>query len=146
MKAKPNDLQEQLNDAVRAYAEIKHRRRATRVVVFLDDGEKCGWPIAEIAASSEPTCHAANDYKTVIWYGRRFSFTETQSRIVAVLWAAWEDGSRDVSQESLLKSADCDSQRLEYLFRRSPAWNLIVVRGDAPGMYRLAEPDEIEGW
>ncbi len=142
------DPQEAVNEAARHYADLRHRRRAVRVIIYLDDDTKCLWPIPEFN-SGEPLdsqCRLSDDGRTLIWFGRRFTFTRTQGPIVALLLSAWEEGTRDVSQDVLLRAAESDSLRLEFVFRRNPAWGLIIVQGDAPGMYRLAEPDEVSGW
>jgi hypothetical protein len=142
------DPQEAVNASVRYYAEARHRRRAVRVIIYLDDDTKCLWPIPEFD-SADPVdnqCRLSDDGRTLLWFGRRFTFTRTQSPVIAMLLSAWEEGTRDVAQDVLLRAADSDSLRLEYLFRRNTAWGVIVVAGDGAGMYRLAEPDEISSW
>ncbi len=103
--ARTVDPQEALNDAARRYAEVRHHRRAVRLVIYLDDGAKCLWPIADplLTEYVDPTCRLSDDGRTLVWFGRRFTFTRTQGPIIALLLSAWEEGSRDVAQDVLLR-------------------------------------------
>ncbi len=94
---------------------------------------------APAASSSMPPQHT-DDFRLVVWNGRRYDLSATQAAIVRVLWHAREAGTPDVSETALLEEADSNSERLRDVFRRSPAWRSLVVRGEGRGTYRLALP------
>jgi hypothetical protein len=79
------------------------------------------------------------DFASCWWFGAYYTFTASQARAVAVLWAAWENGTPDVRQETLLESAGSESSRLDNLFRRHPAWGTMIVPGPQKGLFRLNE-------
>jgi hypothetical protein len=63
---------------------------------------------------------------------------------VEVLWKAWENGTPDVRQETLLEAADVSASRLQHLFRTKdkkhhPAWGVMIVPNPegVKGLYRL---------
>lgn len=81
-------------------------------------------------------------WRQITWPGvGTFALNAAQARVVAVLLLAWEEGRPDVSQRVLLREAGTDCARLGDLFRHVPGWERLVVPGEAPGDYRLAEPD-----
>lgn len=87
-------------------------------------------------------CHKrrhSEDYRSVRWDGTIYSFTPQQAAIVAILWAAWENGTPDVGQETLLQAIDSDSNRVQHLFRHHPAWEVVITRGGTRGSFRLAD-------
>lgn len=88
-----------------------------------------------------PARHA-RDFASVNWYGAYYTFTAAQARVVAELWAAWENGTPDVRQETLLEAAGSESRKLAYLFRDHPAWGVLIVPGPVRGLYRLGPPPE----
>jgi hypothetical protein len=88
--------------------------------------------------------HAA-DFREVCWAGRPYSFTPKQRLIVARLWRAWEEGTPEVDQQTLLRAADSDCVRLVDLFRSCPGWRDLILHVEG-GRYRLApHPSEAEG-
>lgn len=86
----------------------------------------------------------APDWSVVVWNGTRYNLTPKQRDVIAVLWAAWEDGTRFVGGAYLLERADSDQGRLSALFRDSPAWKRLIVPGEQHGgpvdTYCLAPP------
>lgn len=88
----------------------------------------------EIATHSE-------DFRSVLWFGASYSFTGNQAPVIARLWKAWENGTPDVGDETLLAAVDPESppRSLRDLFRGSPAWNTLVVEGGSKGSHRLCE-------
>jgi hypothetical protein len=89
-------------------------------------------------------CSASIDFASVVWYGQHFAFTPTQRRIVAVLWNAWERGTPDIGERSLLTEADSDSPTLKAVFGKHPAIGTMISRssqhGGPAGCFRLTEP------
>ena len=109
--------------------------------------------VAAAAASaveneSAPNKRAAHslDFASVTWFGRSYSFTPTQRRIVAVLWNAWESCTPDIGEQSLLTEADSESPTLKAVFGKHPAYGTMICRssqhGGRPGCFRLVQPVE----
>ena len=81
------------------------------------------------------------DFRLVSWPGLgSFVFSPKQALAVRELWAAEEGGNPEVPERQLLAAADSDGDRLADLFKRSPAWGVLVLRGARPGTFRLPEP------
>ena len=106
--------------------------------------------VATVASEQQSVPHTekpahSQDFASVNWFGELYGFTRTQRRCVAVLWAAWENGTPDVSESVILSEADSDSGTLRALFFRSPAWGTLVIRsssiGGPVGCFRLAQPE-----
>jgi hypothetical protein len=83
------------------------------------------------------------DFRSVGWFGTVHSFTAGQARVVETLWNAWEQGTPDVGDETLLKAVDHEAPpaSLRNLFRNHPAWGTMIVSGGSKGAHRLAEPE-----
>jgi hypothetical protein len=84
------------------------------------------------------------DFRSVHWFGNNHSFTRTQAACVKVLWAAWENGTPELDQQTVLTAPEVDSEskRLADLFKDHPAWGTMLVQGKTAGSYRLAPPDQ----
>ena len=92
----------------------------------------------ELLALAAPARHGPG-FGCAWWFGTYYTFTAAQARVVAVLWAAWENGTPDVRQELLLEAAGSEGGRLAHVFRRHPAWGSLIVPGPSKGLFRLAE-------
>jgi hypothetical protein len=59
-----------------------------------------------------------------------------------VLWEAWENGTPELGQETILEhpEVEAESKRLVDVFKGHPAWGKMIVTGHTAGTYRLAEP------
>ncbi|MHC4167924.1 MAG: hypothetical protein ACYSWQ_13270 [Planctomycetota bacterium] len=124
--------------------------------------EKCSWPdirefsfsgieaeyarsqcreIKHLKGSDETaqTSHSA-DFRSVNWCGIRHSFTPTQAAIVKQLWDAWENGTPDVGQDTLLETAGSESKRLVDVFKDHKTYRQVIGKGNTKGSYRLIEP------
>lgn len=97
-----------------------------------------------------PARHSS-DFRCVHWFGKHYSFSENQAKIVSLLWLCWENGPPYVSDHSLV-SEDGPSarqirlvskyrfldeiiptpgtRRLTLLFKGHPAWGEMIVRGN----------------
>lgn len=63
-----------------------------------------------------PTAHSL-DFRSVRWFGEEYTFTKTQAACLKVMWEAWEQGTPDLDQQTILNEADADSKRLVDVFR-----------------------------
>ena len=79
------------------------------------------------------------DFSTVLWQGRRCSFSPMQAAIVKVLWEALANGTPDVHGSTLVELAGSDlaENRIDPLFFRHAAWKTMIIRGRRRGTYRL---------
>jgi hypothetical protein len=94
--------------------------------------------IEDAPASGPPgeRSHSA-DFRSVSWDGRTYSLTGMQAAVVRALWEAWQAGTPDVGQHTLLEAADSCADRLRDVFRHCQAWGVLVVRGESKGTFRL---------
>ena len=97
-------------------------------------------PAGEGPAAGRP--RHSPDFRQVGWPGLgSFALSPKQALAVRELWSARLGGaSPDVPERELLAAADSDGDRLQDLFKRSPAWGVLVLRGSRPGTFRLPEP------
>src|SRR5690349_14662743 len=63
-----------------------------------------------ILESLEPRRHGP-DFASVAWDGACHTFTPTQARVVAILWAARDNGTPAVRQAYLLTESESDAER-----------------------------------
>lgn len=62
-----------------------------------------------------------------------------------MLWQAWESGTPDVGDATVLTHADVsDSQALRHVFREHPAWLAMIVEGATKGTHKLISPEKNE--
>src|SRR5262249_52852577 len=85
-----------------------------------------------------PARHSV-DFRTVTWFGKEYRFTPTQAHCVKVLWEAWQNGTPDVGQETILEEAGSDSKRLQDLFKNHKTWRELITTVQK-GSYRLNVP------
>ncbi len=90
-------------------------------------------------------CEHSDDFRSLCWFGERYSFTTKQAPAVRLLWENWEKGTPDVGDETLLLAIDPDAPpaKLNTLFRDHPGWGTMIVSGGSKGAHRLAEPKKI---
>ncbi len=136
--------------ALRYCAESLPGRQPLELTIRLQDGAKVRHSLLGVAGlvSDEtppptrrlpPARHSA-DFASVHWYGTDYTFSPGQSAIVKQLWEAWENGTPEVRQETLLTGAGLESPRLVDVFEGSAAWGALIVPGRR-GTYRLAQPE-----
>jgi hypothetical protein len=80
------------------------------------------------------------DYRDVWWDGANHKFTATQAAVVKVLWEAYDHGTPEIGQETILEAAGSDAKRLADLFKGHAAWDTMIVEGTTRGTRRLAPP------
>ncbi len=90
-----------------------------------------------VASTSSTGFKASDDYACVSWQGEVIEFSPIQAQIIKTLHEHYERGTPSVSQHYLLDQVDSDSSRLRDLFRRSNAWNTLVVESTRRGNFRL---------
>ena len=96
-----------------------------------------------LAEHNKDVAHSV-DFRSLRWFGERYSFTPSQAPVVRVLYEHWKNGTLDVGGEALLMAVDPEAPpaRLSALFLEHPAWNSLIVPGGSKGTYRFAEPEE----
>jgi hypothetical protein len=89
------------------------------------------------------------DFRSVQWGRKLFTFTRQQADCVRVMWQARQKGAPELGQVEILNEAesalaDEDKPRLRRVFqlrgKMHDAWDLMIVKGQRKGCYRLAEP------
>ncbi len=103
------------------------------------DGAGQGGNAAAHELEQFPARHS-QDFRSVHWFGTDYSFTALQAAIVRELWAAWEQGTPDLSDARLLTRANSAGDRLSDLFKSQPAWGSMIVSGSTKGTRRLRGP------
>ena len=88
-----------------------------------------------VAAKAEPARHS-DDFRTVHWFGERYTFNSTQAAVVRVLWKAWEAGTPGVATDTLLEEAGTSGSRLRDIFKGHTALGTLFVQS-GKGVYRL---------
>jgi hypothetical protein len=92
--------------------------------------EGCGGQAAGVSHSP--------DFASVNWFGTPRTFSPKQRPVVHELWAAWVNGTPDVSLAYLLEAADLPgTARLPALFRDHPAFGTMIVKGGQKDTFRL---------
>lgn len=94
-------------------------------------------------------CRHTEDFASVVWYWQKVPpFTGTQAEIVRILWEAWENGTPDVRQLTILlrigsvSEADdrADRSKIKDIFGDHPAWGTMIGAGDGRrGSLRLMD-------
>lgn len=106
---------------------------------------------SDVANLGEPTpqrsklCTHGPDFHSATWCGKEEVFTDTQARVIEVLWEAWASGNAEVGKRYLLAASKSTANRLDDIFDGNPAWGRMIFPGKKRGNYRLADPDEIHG-
>jgi len=77
------------------------------------------------------------DFSSVVVKGERYTFTQTQSLAIQVLYKAYENGTYDLHQGTILHETMSKCTRLRDIFRVSPAWGKLIVPGERKGTFRL---------
>jgi hypothetical protein len=84
------------------------------------------------------------DFRSVDWCGREYPFTKAQAACVKVLWEAWENGTPEVGNYTILQAAKSEQSRLQDVFKQRgkmhPAWGTMIVSCPTnKGAFRLQE-------
>jgi hypothetical protein len=77
------------------------------------------------------------DFRWVHWFGTDYTFTPGQAKIVEALWQAWQNGTPDMAQATLLEGAGLLTNRIVDLFKNNPAMRTMIVPGRRKGTFCL---------
>jgi hypothetical protein len=103
-------------------------------------------PVAEVAAEKaqadkpglDDDTHSA-DFRSVRWGGATYTFTSNQAACVRQWWEAMENGTPDVGVDTVLEVANtAETVRIQDVFRKHPAWGVLIVQGATKGAFRIA--------
>ena len=86
----------------------------------------------------------SGDFRSCRWYGRYFRFTYTQSKVVKLLFEAWQRGAPELAESTILNRVNSGAVRLYDLFRGHPAWGSLIITAGR-GLYQLNLPDPYTG-
>ena len=89
------------------------------------------------------TKHSA-DFASVRWYGTEYQFTKQQAAAISEWWHAWENGTPDLFDETVLTEISARGRKpsLHNIFKGHPAWGNMIVTGKSKGTHRLQEPSK----
>ncbi len=118
---------------------------ASRLSAVVDALTAAGTPSADSTVTPpglDPTrFRHGPDFRSCHWFGTDYTFTAMQAACVKVLWEAWNNGTPEVGQQTILETANLESARLKDLFKDHAAWGTMIVEGSTNGAFRLAEPN-----
>ena len=86
---------------------------------------------------SSMTPQHSKDFASVRYGERLFTFTSKQAVVMRELWLAMEAGCPVLSDRYLLDAADSSCLTLRDIFRRNPAWGVLIV-SCGKGLRKLA--------
>jgi hypothetical protein len=125
------------------YVDVKAKMQPLREMAAAASGLAA---MDEELEDQETTAGARHgpEFRSVNWFGTQLSFTGNQAVYVRILWEAWENGTPEVGQDTLLAAADADTQRLDHAFSmgKHPAWGTMIRPGSTKGTFRLSPPDD----
>jgi hypothetical protein len=82
----------------------------------------------------------STDFRSVHWFGTKYSFTPNQAAAVKILWENWENGTPEVGVDTLASEIDSDATRARDIFKGHPALGGMICPGQTKGTYQLIEP------
>ena len=83
------------------------------------------------------------DFRSVLWFGEKYTFTANQAACVKVLWENWEQGTPQIGEQTILVAAGSVQDRLIGLFKHGnhPAWGSMIRKGSNKGTFFLCAQD-----
>jgi hypothetical protein len=98
--------------------------------------------------SEMPPVDHSDNFNSVVWFGKQYTFTVKQAKVIERLWRAWERKIPAVPLVDLLEAADSDAKRLRDVFKPgqtvNPAWKDKMIIEAGKGAYRLSAPKNKE--
>lgn len=79
----------------------------------------------------------SEDFRTVNYQGQEFHLTLNQARVTERLLIARENRTSEVHQDTLLENLGIYSKRVRDVFKNSPAFGRLIVKGEKKGTFRL---------
>ncbi len=93
-----------------------------------------------------PDVYHSPDFRNVRWYGKRFTFTKTQAKCIAILWKAWDTGFT-VHRDEIMQAVDSVAVdfHVSHIFRDrhgnyNRAWK-DMIQPEGSGKFRLHPPN-----
>jgi hypothetical protein len=117
---------------------------------FVNAARVCGMLAGEFAVRKMilPDVDHSDDFNSVFWFGKQYTFTVKQAKVIERLWRAWERKTPAVPLVDLLEAADSDAKRLRDVFKPgqtvNPAWKDKMIIEAGKGAYRLSAPKNKE--
>lgn len=122
-------------------AKIHPGNRPERIKILLADGSKIDLKFPAVfqpKPQAKPGIKHSIDFRSLSVNGQVYSFTPTQAAIVRLLVEAHENGTPDVSGDTLLEHCNSTSSQIKDVFRNNDAWGTLIVPGVSKGTYRLS--------
>jgi hypothetical protein len=86
----------------------------------------------------------SDDFNSVFWFGKQYTFTVKQAKVIETLWRALERKTPAVPLVDLLEAADSTATRLRDVFKSgqtvNPAWRDKMIINAGKGAYQLSAP------
>ena len=100
-------------------------------------------PAVVVEALPEYAYAHSDDFRSIVWDGKSYTFTPMQAACMRVLWENWKRGTPEVGEQSILvdERVATPQLRLSQVFDKGkhPAWGSVIVPGATKGSSRLAE-------
>jgi len=80
------------------------------------------------------------DFRSIEWYGKKFSLTGAQAAVVEILWDAYLNKTPDVSFAFIVVKKDIASKRIQDVFKCVKDWQFLICAGQTKGTFRMNEP------
>jgi hypothetical protein len=88
----------------------------------------------------------APDFSSIMWFGKRFSFSPKQRSVVELLWDAFQTQLPGLSHAFLVEKAGLQGTLRDTFKIKGTkfhaAWGTMIVREGGKDMYRLRPPVE----
>ena len=135
------DIQRQIAEGFQAAQAGLAGRDITDTII--EAGNAAQGDVEAEAIPAESDVAHSTDFRSVRWFGERFTFTTTQAACVQVLWRNWQQGTPVISEVTVLDDAGSAGDRLRDVFDKGkhPAWGTLI-KPAGKGAFCLAEPDE----
>ena len=91
----------------------------------------------EAPGQREQKFKPSTDYRSVTFGGQSIHNTPLQAAAVRLLHEAHLNGTPELSGAHILETIESGSRSLSVLFKRSRAWNTLVIPGATCGSYKL---------
>ncbi len=94
--------------------------------------------VSEPVPPQTPKYHHSEDFRVIIWGGKKYELTTNQSRVVERLWKAYESRIPIMHQSALLEGLEIGSQRLRDVFKNNlEAFKELFTNGNRKGTFRM---------
>lgn len=87
---------------------------------------------------SQSVARHSQDFASVYWFGKLYTFSPNQAACIRVLWEAWNNKTPVLGEPAIQEAAGVDSN-LRNVFRDHEAWDTLIT-SPSKGRYRLSDP------